>query len=226
MNADKKRICSICVYLCLSAVSLSSVGCGKPNRANIDLRKRIFELEAQVADLQRQREGDAATIRAYESQRPTVSSLPQERLDQLFTAHGLKIGRLTGGADTDPTRPGDESVQVHVVPTDQRGDLLKAAGTFTIDAFDLSLPQDNRVGHWEFDVAESAKNWIGNMLTYGYSFTRPWERPPRGQKVTVRVTFRDALTGREFTEQTEVTVRPPGASTPATAPSTSPAAAR
>jgi hypothetical protein len=204
------------------------LGCGgKPNQANIELRKKNQDFQQQIDELKRQRQADAATIRALEQQRQTVPTLPHERLEQLYTTHGLRFGRLTGGIDTDPERAGDEQLKVYVVPTDQSGDLLKAAGSFVIEAFDLSLGEDNRLGRWEYSRDEAAKNWYGDLMSYGYAFAQPWQRPPRSDEVTVRVTFEDALTGRVFTEQALArVVAAPSSTGPATLPSTSAPAAR
>jgi outer membrane murein-binding lipoprotein Lpp len=214
MDTDKRRGRTrtlICVFLCALVVPLLFVaGCSKPDKANIALRKQIQDLESQISNLQRQRDGDQATIRALESRATTIPTLPHDRLEQVFTTHGLKIGRLTGGADADPSKQGDEVLRVYAVPTDQRGDLLKAAGSFAIDAYDLSMPPDeNHLGHWDVTTAEAADNWFGNAVMYGYTFTFPWQRAPRGDRVTVRVTFTDALTGRQFTSQKDVDVKPP-----------------
>ena len=222
---EKRRFASIRVSLCASVVSLILFpGCSKPNNANIALRKQVQDLESENSDLKRRREGDLATIRALQSQATTVASLPQDRIDQLFTTHGLRIGRLTGGARTDPALPADDVLKVYVVPLDQTGDLLKAAGSFAIDAYDLSLPPgDNHLGHWDISAAEAEKNWFGNVMMYGYTFTLPWQRPPAGSRVTVRVTFTDAMTGRQFAEQKDVEVNPPatGTTVPASLPSAS-----
>ena len=211
------------MHLCACVVPLLlAVGCAKPDKANIALRRQVQDLESQISNLKRQRDGDLATIRALESRGTTVPTLPQERLDQVFTTHGLKLGRLTGGADTDPARAGDEVLKVYAVPTDQRGDLLKAAGAFVVDAYDLSMPPDNNhLGRWDVGAEEAARNWFGNAVMYGYTLTFPWQRPPQGGRVTVRVTFTDARTGRQFTAQTDVDVKPP-ATPPPTAPATQP----
>ena len=226
MDTDKKTsLLFICVHLCASVVPFFLVtGCAKPNNANIAMRKQIQDLESQVSDLRRQREGDRATIRALQSQATTIPSLPQDRIEQLFTTHGLRIGRLTGGAKTDPARTSDDVLKVYAVPIDQTGDLLKAAGSFVIDAYDLSLPpSENHLGHWQISPSDAEKDWFGNVMMYGYTFTLPWQRAPAGDRVTVRVTFTDALTGRQFTEQKDVEVKPPatGTTMPASLPSAS-----
>ena len=227
MVTDRKKLfVFICVHLCASVVPfLLFAGCSKPNDVNIALRKQVQDLESQNADLKRQRAADLATIRALQSQQATtVPSLPQDRIDQLFTTHGLRIGRLTGGARTDPALPADDVLKVYAVPLDQKGDLFKAAGSFVIDAYDLSLPpNENHLGRWDISAAEAEKNWFGNVMMYGYTFTLPWQRSPAGNRVTVRVTFADALTGRQFTEQKDVEVNPPatGTTVPASLPSAS-----
>src|SRR5947209_6128619 len=106
-NADRGWRSFICVYLC-SSVVLFSVGCGGPNKANIALRKQNQDLTARVDDLKRQHEADVATIVALQQQRGTLATLPQDRLERLFTAHDIRIERLTGGADLDTEKPGDE----------------------------------------------------------------------------------------------------------------------
>src|SRR4051812_39059565 len=118
MNTDRKaRIRIICVHLCSSAVLVFS-GCGKPSGANIELRKRLAEMETQVQDLNRQHQADVATIRSLQQQSSgaVIAALPPERIEKLFTTHGLSLGRLTGGADLDPNKPGDEAIKVYAVP--------------------------------------------------------------------------------------------------------------
>jgi hypothetical protein len=206
----------ISVYLCSSAVSFLILGCGKPNQANIELRKQIQDLESQIASLRVQHEADAATIRGLEQRGGEIPTLPQDRLEQLFTVHGIRIGRLSGGVDLDPSKPGDEALKVYVAPVDQHGDPIKAAGSFVVEAFDLSLPADNRLGKWEFPLEQAEKYWVGELLMYTYVLTCPWQVAPQTDQVTVRVTFGDALTGREFVEQKVVRVVPGPSTLPAT----------
>src|SRR5688572_21382972 len=99
------------------AMTLSS-GCGGPNQASIKVRKENQDLRHKVAELERREKGHLAQIRALASKATTVPSLPNERLDTLFTTHGLRFGRLTGGADLDPKQPGDDGLKIYVVPTD------------------------------------------------------------------------------------------------------------
>jgi hypothetical protein len=178
------------------------VSCSSPNKANIELRKQNVELRTQVENLQRQHEADVAAIRAAEARGgTTVPALPSERLADLFTVHGLQFGKLTG---VDPDRA--NALKVYVVPTDGAGEPIKAAGSFVVDAFDLSAGADVRLGRWEFPVREAAKNWFGKGLLYTYVLPLPLEKPAGHGEITLRVTFRDGLTGREFSGQRVVKI--------------------
>ncbi|WP_428939227.1 hypothetical protein [Fontivita pretiosa] len=209
---------AIGVYLCSSVLLLCSSGClAKPNQANIALRKQIQALEAQVAELQRRHEADVATIRSLEAQRGTLPTLPADRLQQLFTTSGIKLGRLTGGADLDPSSPGDEGIKVYVVPIDQTGDELKAAGAFDVQLFDLNKPHDNLVGQWHFSVEQAREHWYGSALQYGYVLPCRWQgRVPEHGELTLKVSFHDALTQRQFSIQKVITVNPPPGTQPTT----------
>ncbi|MCC7350587.1 MAG: hypothetical protein IT446_08470 [Phycisphaerales bacterium] len=194
-----------------SLLAALGIGCGQPNRANIELRKQNQSLASQIEDLNRRHEADQATIRGLQSNATTQPTLPLERLDALFTVHGLSFGRLTGGADLDSGRPGDEALKVYVVPVDQQGDVLKAAGSFVIELFDLEQAGEPLLGKWEFSTVEAAKNWYGQSLLYQYILTCPWQRVPEHQKLLVQVRFTDELTGRVFVEKRDITVNVPPA---------------
>jgi hypothetical protein len=183
-------------------------GCTTPDKANIALRKQNQQLHEQITTLQRVHQADQATLAGLQAG-STVPTLPQDRLEQLFTVHGFSIGRLTGGADLDRERPGDEGLKVYVTPTDQQGDALKAAGSFEVEAFDLALEGNQKIGAWSFPLQEAQKNWYGALLKC-YVLSCPWQAAPRHARLTVKITFTDALTGRRFTQQKVVEVRPPG----------------
>ena len=201
MNTDKANSrCIICVHLCLSVVPFLLAGCSTPSKANIELRKQNADLKDQIDNLKRQHDADQATITGLKGA-TTVSTLSENRLDELFTTHGLKFGKITG-AD-------EQGLKISVCPTDDQGQTLKAAGSFEVDAFDLSKAHDNRLGHWTFDVQQSRDAWLGQAMMYAYVLKCPWQHKPEHADVTVRVVFTDALTGRVFTDQRELHVKLP-----------------
>lgn len=188
------------------AIAICS-GCGKPNVASIVVRKENQELRSKIAELERREQAHLAQIRALQSNATTVPTLPNERLDTLFTTHGIRFGRLTGGADLDTSSPGDEGLKIYVVPVDGRGQPLKAAGSFVVEAFDLAKGENYQIGRWEYPLEQAEQNWYGQALLYTYVLPARWQgERPEHEELTVRVTFTDALTGRTFTEQKVVKV--------------------
>lgn len=201
---------SLTLLPALSTLAFVAAGCGSPNRANVELRKQVQQLQAQVNELQVQHQGDQQTIQGLRDRSGYLPTLPSARLDQLFTTHGLEFGRLTGGADLDPAKPGDEGFVVYVVPLDQNGEKLKAAGWFDIDAFDLADPKNPLLGHWHFDLQQARATWTGSLLQYNYVLTCPWQkRIPRHGDLTIKATFFDELTQTPFTAQKVIRVNVP-----------------
>jgi hypothetical protein len=186
----------------------AGAGCSsRPNASNIVLRKENQGLTEQVADLQRHNAGLEAQLTAAQAGK-TTPQLPEARLEKLFTVHGLQFGRLTGGYSPDPSRP-DEMLKVYVVPTDETGQGIKAAGTFKVELFDLAEP-DTHLGEWDFSVEQARADWYDQSFIYTlytYVLSCPWQTPPRHDKLTMRVTFTDELTGRVFTVDRDVTVK-------------------
>src|SRR5687768_7991027 len=189
------------VVVVIIATALVS-GCGSPNVASIKVRRENQDLRNKVAELERREQAHLAQIRAMESNATTVPSLPTERLNTLFTTHGLRFGRLTGAADLDPKSPGNDGLKIYVVPTDGQGQPIKAAGSFVVEAFDLAKGENNHLGRWEYPLDQAAKNWFGQAMLYTYVLPASWQQQrPEHEDVTIRVTFTDALTGRQFSEQ-------------------------
>ena len=193
---------------CVCAV-LFTTGCTHPSAANNLLRDENQKLREQITDLDRRHVGDEATIKALEQKQGTPLELSSSKVDQLFTVHGIKLGRLTGGDDWDPSKPGQEGLKVAVDPFDEEGDKIKAAGSIVVDAFDLAATPDTQIGHWSFDLHQTRKNWISGGFISGYVLKCEWQKIPKHNDITVKVTFTDALTGRAFTEQKLVKVQPP-----------------
>lgn len=121
-------------------------------------------------------------------------------LDRLFTAHGLRVGRLTGIYG--------QTLRVFVVPTDQTGDLLKAAGQFEIRAFDFDRGERALVAAWRFSDTDAAARWNGQLLQYGYVLDCPLPEPVSADdSLAVQIVFIDLLTGRRLETETIARVR-------------------
>jgi hypothetical protein len=208
--------------MALAAAAIT--GCGRPNQANIELRKQIQSLQKQLADSQSQYAMQGNVLRAYEQRQPTVPTLGPDELDKLFTTHGISFGKLTG--PTDPTNQSEKpGFLVYVCPFDQSNQRLKAAGSFVVEAFDLAASGNPRLGRWTFSRDEAAKLWAGFFVfDYYYVLDCPWQRLPEHSEVLIRVSFTDELTHLTFTADDKFNVQLPlpPLVMPSTAPATEP----
>jgi hypothetical protein len=100
-------------------------------------------------------------------------------------------------------------LKVYVVPVDGQGMEIKAAGGFTVEAFDLGSPTHTLVGTWRFSLEQSRDLFVDRFALYTYVLPCPWQTVPHHPDLTVKVTFDDELTGRQFIGQTQVKVHPP-----------------
>lgn len=201
------------LVLCWSLVLGASAGCqlNRPQKANIALRKEVQALNDKLAALQSERDAAVAQARAADAAR-AVPTLSTDRLDKLFTASGIKFGRVVVGDDTDPNQPGDEGLKLSLAPLDQFGDECKLAGSFTIELFDLA-EKESRIGTWTIPTEEAQRKWLSTFVIDAYVFELPWQTTPRHEKLLVKATFVDELTGRTFDTQRELTVKVPAAPT-------------
>lgn len=169
-------------------------GCGKPSAANRELRLRVQELEQRNAVLESQAKANARN--RLVSTRPVSDGGVD--VDRLFTPASLSFGRLTGVS-------ADRSVlRVYVVPLDAQGDTLKAAGGFTVEAFDLARGPNALLAQWTFTRDQAAAQWVGKGLLYTYVLECPLPAglPAITKPLDLRVTFRDELTGRTLDART------------------------
>ncbi|MFT3786293.1 MAG: hypothetical protein QM770_09015 [Tepidisphaeraceae bacterium] len=189
---------------------MSLAGCSGPNKGNIDLRKTIQQKDDVIAQKDREITSHVARIKVLEASKGTLPTLPQDRLDRLFTTTDIHLTRLTLPIDSDPNTPGDEGFKLAFVPVDQTDQEFKTAGSATIELFDLSA-KDTRIGTWKFTTAELMPKYFTSVLLSCYVLEFKWQTPPTHAKLLVKVSFTEELTGKTFEGQRELTVTPPGA---------------
>jgi hypothetical protein len=172
------------------------VGCGSPHKANIDLRRKNAELEAEVNRLR----SLVGTAPAAPLEAGTASGSMTR--PQLYVPTRIVLGRLTGVRG--------DTLSVYASPVDAAGDAIKWPGDFTITAFDLSQPSGAPVGTWHFAGADVANAWHSGGLVFEYVLDCPLAAPPApGTQLTVRVAFAEPYTPQTIVSQTVITVAAP-----------------
>ena len=191
--------CGARMERCVQCVAVLC-GCGRPNAANIELRKQNEDLRNQVQRLEADHGGDLARIKMLQSEKWTVPTRPQDRLDRLFTTRGVRIQRLTGISGN--------TLKVYVVPIDAAGDTIKAAGAFTVQLYNLNDASSPLIGKWDFSNDQARKSWYGDAMLYEYVLTCPLSSTVATDRATVHVSFIDELTGAIHEAQKEINILP------------------
>src|SRR5262249_42040730 len=151
----------------LATVAAATAGCRTPDAANIALRKENQTLRARVTELERLNAGRTAPV--VPTTAPSIDPAARQ-YGHLFTVHGLKLGSIHFDRDLNYSTPPVEGLKINLQPIDQDGDVIKASGVITVEAFDLQQTGEagQLVGRWEFPVSQAAKNWYGSRLVYAY----------------------------------------------------------
>ena len=137
------------------------------------------------------------------------SPILPEQADALFRATGIKVNELlTGSLDRDD-QPGEELLNVVLVPHDSDGEPIKLPGEIQIELFDLGQPSDQKnLGAWTYSAAESRDHWHTGFLSSGYLFRLPWQQPPRSPQVVLHARLKTA-DGRQFDTSATIDVATP-----------------
>ena len=188
-------------------VSAALTGC-----RGMDIFQQDKKLKQLTADLQASRAEtelarkdahDAKSQLAAQKKRiDTLVAIGPDRLQKLYYPTSLKLGQYTGGADLDG-QPGDDGVKVFLRPNDANGDTIKAAGSVSIQLYDLALGSDKTlIGEYKWSVEELAKAFSSGFIAYHYTLTCPWKNgQPKHDQITMRLEFVDYITGKTLSIQ-------------------------
>ena len=136
--------------------------------------------------------------------RLTAFGLPENvKGENLYNIQSLKIHRNTDFYDKDKDGK-NETLIVHVQPTDDQLDVIKAIGEVDVQLWDLNQPDGQAMlAEWNIAPEELKKTWTVTMFTISYRLTfqiaeivKSFDKP-----LTVKVKFTDYLTGKIFEEQ-------------------------
>ena len=195
----------------LLAVLTILAGCANKNEQIMELQARNRELRQQLRQSKQTIDSQENTIRRQNEQIDNLSELGSERLAVLFTVERIKLGRYSGGTKLDDM-PGDDGIRVYITPQDEAGRSVTAAGSISVDVFDLAEKSQPLLMSYSFSPTEAKEHWYSGGLANHYSIICPWKDSlPAGDEVTVRVKFIDYLTGQTFTATKQCRISPPSA---------------
>lgn len=199
----------------LAAWMLCAAGCASRGNAELleaQLRRQEDQLYAMHAKLTQSESEltlarrEMETLRVALAERGERTLLPeQSRL--LHRLAGVRVQKYFSGGLNRDEEPGDDLLNVVVVPHDEDGETVKSPGELEIEAIDLSAPEhEQQLGVWRFSSEEVARHWHSGLTT-GFQFRMPWQMPPASENIVLHARFR-TLDGRQFGTSTEIQITP------------------
>lgn len=177
---------------------IAASGCA--SRRNVDLLEaRLRDQEDQLRSLHAQVDRKTSELtaarRLNESLKqkivqPASHDKTIELSEQHFQVTGLKVNSLlTGGFNRDG-KPGDDQVTLVFAPIDSREQSIQVPGRVDCELLELdrSAPP-KRIGLWSFNAAKTGAAWQKTLGSFGYRFELPWQTPPTGRDLELRVRF-------------------------------------
>lgn len=189
----------------LTLLVLSGLGC--------QLRRGAVgssdELARQNAQLQRDLGAQRQRAADLEQQLAVCRGFGPGRLAQLVHVQQIEFGRFTRAFDANEDGQAD-GLRVYLVPRDPQGDVIKAGGTVTIELWDLAAAESaRRLGQWRYGPDQLPRHWLSGPFTNHFKFELPWPdgKVPEHANLTLKLTYEDALTGRVWEIQKQVSTR-------------------
>lgn len=163
-----------------------------------ELRTDVARLEVHNEALQREL---AAT------QQGTVLKVAPELSAPIHSLRRISLGRSTGGYDQD-RQLGDEALQVVIEPRDGEDQVVKAPGTVSVTALEVS-PEGVKtpLSSWNVPAEELRRSWRSGFFTTGYVLILPFQKFPHSERVRVIARF-ETPDGRVFETDRDVRVVP------------------
>jgi hypothetical protein len=189
------------------ALSLAgAAGCrSRSDLVEAELRTKDRLLRESQGDLMRAETMNEALENTLRDQRAAVGPVCRPGAGPLGLVKDIQLGRGTGGIDEDKV-PGDEGIQVVLVPRDIDGSAIKAPGTLRVTALEI-LPAGTKVplSTWDVSANQLRQTWRSGLLSTGYHVTLPWQIVPRTEKLRIVAQFQP-LEGGVFEAERDVQI--------------------
>lgn len=180
-------------------------GCRSGGDKKYDLLEaELRTRERELADTQ----AELNSVRSLAQMQPTARASGNEiPASRGLICRDITLGTGTGGYDADG-KPGDEGLQIILVPKDEDGSAVKVPGFLTVAAYDLAKDGTKTpVGLWEISPDKLRSYWQTGLLSSGYKLSLQWHRPPISDKVRI-IARLTTLDGRPFETDKDVSIKP------------------
>ena len=206
--ARSPRLCSrrrlSAALIPIAIVSVLFTGCRSGSDKRYDLiEAELRTRERELADAQ----AELNSVRAIRQMQAPACAPDGTTVGRGPMASDISLGIGTGGYDADG-KPGDEGLQVILVPKDDDGSAIKTPGRLVVAAYSITRDgTKSPVGLWEIPAEKLRVYWQTGLLSTGYKLALQWHQSPASEKVRV-VAQLTTLDGKVYETDKDITVRP------------------
>jgi len=186
-----------CLIPCLLA------GCGIGSARKKPHEIKVQQIAREKTELMRDLQQCKVENEQLAEQVRTLSALPQETRVNPYRLKNITITRYTNFYDKDDDGVREKLI-VYVGPIDPEGDAFKAAGTVSIQLWNLNnLNGQALLAQWQVEPEELRRTWYDTLVSASYrlTFDTPEGLDVLAEPLTVKVTFTDYITGEIFRQQ-------------------------
>ncbi|HQG48528.1 MAG TPA: hypothetical protein PK373_05515, partial [Sedimentisphaerales bacterium] len=160
--------------ICATSFLLFLAGCGIGTERKTPEELRAEKLQQEKASLKGDVEQHRVQIEQLRAQIRELSAL-KDKPNNPYELTSLRIAKISNFFDKD--RDGiQETLVVYVQPIDTEGDVVKAAGTVSVQLWNLNNPNGQALlGQWKVEPAELRKLWFNSLAITSYRLT--FDRP-------------------------------------------------
>ncbi|MEZ6056348.1 MAG: hypothetical protein R3C01_06550 [Planctomycetaceae bacterium] len=150
------------------------------------------------AEVEQRLARDEADMLRHELAKLERSPLLPEQADVLLRAESLAFHTMMTGARDADGRPGDDNLNIVLVPYDRDGEPVKLAGAIKIEVLDPARDAAGHVlGEWTYSPQEARDHWHKGFLASGFLFDLPLPHSPRSEQIVLQAHLQSP-DGREF----------------------------
>lgn len=190
---------------CLICLLVVSSGCrSRSDLVEAELRTKDRMLRETREELDRSRMINESFEHEFLRQQ---QGLPPVENSGLLAPKDITLGRGTGGVDDDRV-PGDEALQLVVVPRDEDGNPIRIVGSLTVTVWEI-MPGGVKIplSSWEVSAPELRRTWKSGLLGSGFFVLLHWKKWPTQERLRVAVQM--ALPdGRLYEADKDISIRP------------------
>ena len=194
-------------FIILAACVILTCGCSRDLAPSF--QKQVTELKEENRQLSKENTGLKEQNLKLSERLETLTAFDSgQRQKSLPTISRITIAKRSGFVDKDDDNV-KEKLVVYIKPYDSNQDVIKAAGSVTVQLWDLEKTSANAMlKEWTVAPDEISKMWMGAFMTDYYRLLldlKPAVIRP-GTQYTIKVTFTDYISGSVFKEQKVVTL--------------------